>query len=616
MNQKLKIISLSFATIIATGCSTIKPISEAVHEPGRELFKEGFDQPVTKANPSSDLSSTTVHDGLPPIQVTRLESNEQLMRQRQWLRRQKVTIIPRTAVPASEILKAFRDQNINIASVLPLDTYMYSGNGVRNVDGEVALQLMLGAMGLDFDIDDNNQIIQVVPMRSKTWNINLNNRSTRFSSATLDSANGSASTSPQSTSAPSSASTSTYLTPGTPQSTATAASSSGSDNGNSISASDNFWSNIKSEIESRLSVMVPSKGAATGMSSPSNQPTTPSIVGGPYGMQQGANGQQAGSDARSDLFTKQKVGTYSVNPDTGAITVQAPSWIMKQLDEYLTELQKKYNTRITFKGVLFNVTTNKQQSEGFDISAFGDWAKSRYGAILQNGILGGINVTFNGNLPNVAIGNATLPGSNSLLGIRSPLDGLQIFNAYLSSIGNAKVIQQPRVVTSHGAPAEFGRKQVRYWTTYTQNVASGGATGSGVVGTNTVDVPYTIGAVLRINPTYDAKSGLIRAQVALDRDILDGFDVKQNIVTFGNSIQTIPSQRPIVTQEVTKNEVLLHDGELILVGGMIEDNDSDTESGITGLKDIPVAGGLFGQIQRSRGKTTTYFALQVKVDQL
>jgi general secretion pathway protein D len=48
---------------------------------------------------------------------------------------------------------------------------------------------------------------------------------------------------------------------------------------------------------------------------------------------------------------------------------------------------------------------------------------------------------------------------------------------------------------------------------------------------------------------------------------------------------------------------LVDDGQIIVLGGLIEDNYSDTSSGIPFLKDIPYLGALFRSDSKTRTKT-------------
>ncbi|MCD5327918.1 hypothetical protein ACFFU8_09210 [Chromobacterium piscinae] len=617
--MKRIIIAPLMASLLATGCST------NYRQQAGDLHKNATEDYEKAKAASKSEEPLIVLRGEQPLSFEKLSDEAQEAKQRAWLRRMQLTYVPKYPVSAFEILKVFRDHGINVTSSLPLDSYMYGGHGVRSVNGEIALQVLLGAMGLDYEVDDNSHVVEIIPMKSQTWSINIGNRTTSFNTATLDpSGNSTSSTTSSSsssaTAAPSSMTPSGYGIGAQQGSSGSSGSNAGS-NGNTISSNDNFWGSLKTELAGRLSILVPANKAASSAPTPAAGGAT-QVPGFNSSMQRGMPGTAMGgagmadAEGGSDLFVTQKVGRYQVNPETGAVTVQAPRWLMKGLARYLDDVQSMYNTQITFEGRIISVTSREDQSEGFDIAGLGKFAAGRYGAVLSNNILGGATIslpTAGSNIPSVTIGNSALPGSSSLFGISSPLDGLQIFNAYLTTQQNVETTDKPLVSTTSGTPVEFGQMTTSVRIKYDQEVSGGSATTSSIVATKNVEVPYQIGSVLRINPRYDVSSGIIRAQVSLQQKILQGSVDTVQVVTAGDKIQQIPGQIPLIKDQVNTGEAVLKDGDLIVLGGLSSYSNSDTSSGITGLKDIAALGGFFGKVSRSKTKTTTYFVLKVSI---
>jgi general secretion pathway protein D len=67
--------------------------------------------------------------------------------------------------------------------------------------------------------------------------------------------------------------------------------------------------------------------------------------------------------------------------------------------------------------------------------------------------------------------------------------------------------------------------------------------------------------------------------------------------------------QPIIGQRKIEHEVRLHEGEANLMGGMLENLDSKSLSGIPGLAQIPLLKYLFGQTQTEHRQTETVFVL-------
>jgi general secretion pathway protein D len=67
--------------------------------------------------------------------------------------------------------------------------------------------------------------------------------------------------------------------------------------------------------------------------------------------------------------------------------------------------------------------------------------------------------------------------------------------------------------------------------------------------------------------------------------------------------------QPVIGQRKIEHEVRLREGEANLLGGMLEDSDTRTLSGIPGLSQIPILKYLFGQSTTDRMQTETVFVL-------
>lgn len=212
-----------------------------------------------------------------------------------------------------------------------------------------------------------------------------------------------------------------------------------------------------------------------------------------------------------------------------------------------------------------------------------------------------------------AIQAATQAVAGPLLGLtyRGANNALDIFNAYLSEIGKVSVIQRPLVTTTSGVPGVFSKKYDDYYNTVSQQAAAGG-TGSAATATQNVLVKVELGTELRINPRIDISTGLIRAQLTLNQAIKSGVKNVPQTITFGNNATTVNSSIPLITKQNISGEILLRDGDLIVVGGQTEDNSSVDENGLPG-QDGPL-GGMLGVKKANRGAQTYYFALRVAVN--
>lgn len=308
-----------------------------------------------------------------------------------------------------------------------------------------------------------------------------------------------------------------------------------------------------------------------------------------------------------------QVGQFSVNPETGSVTVQAPSYILNELDQYFKRVQEMYNTDITFSGEVILVTTNKDDSEGVDLNAFAQFASGRLGFVVSNNALGGLTLsTGPGQLPNVNVQNQPVGGALAGVTYNNGRNALQVFNAFLAERGNVSVVQRPLITTTSGVPGIFSKRFTDFYNTISQEAAAG-ETGGAVAATRNVLVPVDFGTELRINPRIDVATGLIRAQLTLNQALQSGSRTVQQTITSPTGPVGIPTVIPIVTRQNLSGEVLLRDGDLVVVGGQSEDSGQTTASGLPGAEG-PIGAGILGVKQTFQSKQTYYFALRVSVN--
>jgi type IV pilus assembly protein PilQ len=81
----------------------------------------------------------------------------------------------------------------------------------------------------------------------------------------------------------------------------------------------------------------------------------------------------------------------------------------------------------------------------------------------------------------------------------------------------------------------------------------------------------------------------VTPQVSADGFVLLNIEVKSSTLDFGRIVDGIPQEN---TREAKAN-VLVRDGETVVIGGIMKDTKSESEAGVPYLKDVPVLGWLF-----------------------
>lgn len=172
-------------------------------------------------------------------------------------------------------------------------------------------------------------------------------------------------------------------------------------------------------------------------------------------------------------------------------------------------------------------------------------------------------------------------GAGSTLGlVLGSLDGSSQIDAQVTAIeqaGKGKVISRPKVITLNNAEAQIQSLEilrVRLPSTGTViNTGAGGAAGGNTVATQAIDT----GIILRVTP-----------QVSNDGYILLQMFVKSSVPSTATT-DDIPNE---ISRQAT-SQVLVRDGETVVIGGVYRQQANNAEGGVPWLKDIPVLGWLF-----------------------
>jgi hypothetical protein len=601
-------ILLAAIAMVTAGCSSLAPDSQFKVSP--ELAAKAKARETTPLTIAKAPRATAERGAYLPLTPRTTSAGA-------FLKTIQVSVAPFSTVPLPEVLRSLSAQGVNIVSDMPLDQFSYTGFALHNVDAESALRAILAPSRLDYTVDSVRKTVTIRPISAKTWYLNLGNRRSTYASGSAQSSGGGSAPSSVSTGGPGMGGSSANSLAASPNSMTSGVSS--------VASNDDFWLSLKTELDTRMKVLVAEPKAAAATHTVPSMPLPPmpvagQLIGGiPPSMaqQQPAQspfGQAATPSGVGDTYSVRQVGTYALNPETGAVTVQAPSWVLADLDAYFKRIQEMYNTSITFTGELLVLNTEDLTSEGLDVSAFARMAHDRYGMVIQNTAMGGVTLSepAAGSLLRQATA-AAQSTAGPLLGVVSPLDGLQLFSAYLSNLGQVNVIQKPVLSTTSGVPSDFRRTVTRYYNTVSQETAAGGS-GSASVGTVNSLVPIELGTVLRVNPRIDVSTGLIRAQIELVQTSQSGTQNVQQSLSAGSTVQQVSSPMPIITKILYSGEALLKDGDVAVMGGQTDATTSDTKEGVTGLMNAPVVAGVFGKTQLNKQGSVFYFALKVTVN--
>jgi general secretion pathway protein D len=187
---------------------------------------------------------------------------------------------------------------------------------------------------------------------------------------------------------------------------------------------------------------------------------------------------------------------------------------------------------------------------------------------------------------------------NSLKGLNATDFAVSIPSAsvaFLMTDSNTNVIQRPqmRSVDGQKATLKIGER-------VPIAVGTSSSTLTATALTQTQFQYQDVGVNIEITPHIHG-SGEVSMKISLEVSAIDSYQ------TIGGLTE------PVIGQRKIDHEIRMRDGEVNLIGGMMEHDDVQNMSGLPWLAQIPVLKYLFGQGQRSKTDNETVFALMPHV---
>jgi type IV pilus assembly protein PilQ len=331
---------------------------------------------------------------------------------------------------------------------------------------------------------------------------------------------------------------------------------------------------VANQIRQRLLQCIPSeRGGGTGSPTPAGQPPASGAAAPSIASQ---------SSAGTDAGTCRGRGSVSADEVTNSVSVTAPVSSVEDLIAFAETLDMRQpQVNIKAKIVLVNRTDLDALGIKYDLGTSRQFFNQVVQRVDSNGsVVGTLGPTVNlgGNTVS-AIANASgsVPGAALRL-IYSTALGKFDFTTFLDALQEVSLLDvqsEPSVTTLNNRTAELiSGSQVPFVP-----LVSSGGTGTSLTGPITVERVQT-GVTLRVTPS-----------VTNNRQIMLQVEVTNSDVNFTNNGTLIDNNN-------TKNELLVADGQTIVIGGLTQTSVRVTKSGIPLLVDLPLIGRLFGYTTR------------------
>lgn len=280
-------------------------------------------------------------------------------------------------------------------------------------------------------------------------------------------------------------------------------------------------------------------------------------------------------------------GFIQADTTTNTLIITANERVYRNLRAIIDQLDAR-RAQVYVESLIVEVSADKAAELGIQWAGVSGDGGSNY----RVGVLTGFSSEGNNLISQAAsvlgTNKTPLPPGNGLTAAlfrqRDGALGLGLLARALEKNVKANILSMPNLLTLDNEEARIIVGQnVPFITGQFTTAASAGA--AGVNPFQTIE-RRDIGLSLRVRP-----------------QISEGGTVKMAIYQETSSIQQSTTSGLITSKRSIETNVLVDDGQIIVLGGLIEDTVNDTVEKVPGLGDIPFLGYLFRYQSKRRGKT-------------
>jgi len=333
---------------------------------------------------------------------------------------------------------------------------------------------------------------------------------------------------------------------------------------------------LKNAEATKLAVTL--RAALTGQGG-SNAPGTPTATLAQPNPTGGTTAQMGSSTATNQPSTG---GQIQADPATNSLIISAPEPQYRQLRAVIDKLDQR-RAQVLVESLIAEVNAEKLAQFGFQWQNVVGSSGGNLGVMGTNfdpAKIGGSNLAQLSVDPTKAAVGAGL----NIASVQS-VGGVYMLGAlanFLQTNGDANILSTPTLLTLDNEEAKIVVGQQVPFTTGSVVLNSAAATPF-----NTFE-RKDVGLTLRVRPQI-SETGTVRLSVYQEVSSID----KTTAASTGG---------PTTNKRSIESNVLVEDGSIVVLGGLLTDESSDNLSKVPGLGDIPFFGNLFKGQKRERSK--------------
>jgi len=293
--------------------------------------------------------------------------------------------------------------------------------------------------------------------------------------------------------------------------------------------------------------------------------------------------------------------TIWAEPETNALVVTAPPKVMRSVMAIVDRLDIR-RAQVLVESILVEMSADKAMDLGINW-LIGDTDQDGI-TVPAGGFVQPVDGTGIGQIIQGILDPESIPGlpSGLTVGLGELVTNGTSWAALIRAIGgigNTNIIATPSVVTLDNEEAEIKiAQEVPFVTGQYTNQGVGGVTG--VVNPFTTIQREEVGNILKITPQINEGNSVI-------------LKISQEASSIAASSQQVSTNDLITNKRTITTKVLVEDGGIIVLGGLISDEVRESKSQVPFLGSIPILGELFKTRSVDKVKTNLMVFIRPRI---
>lgn len=296
----------------------------------------------------------------------------------------------------------------------------------------------------------------------------------------------------------------------------------------------------------------------------------------------------------TDASKSDPTSTVSVNKSAGIISVFATRAQHESINNYLNDVYKIASAQVLIEAKVVEVTLNKDFQAGID------WTWLEAGkSITAGGNTAVSSATFTAVIPKVKLLGL---GGN----INATIKALETF-------GTARAVSSPRIsaLNNQKATLDFSQKLIYFTVNSTQGTTV--ATSSTTTSTlTTTKFEESVGVQLSITPSINIRTNEITMEIKPKLSVDSGEKASDPSINPTTGL-SLGNKIPIIKTRTLDTIAKVQSGSVLVVGGLMSETASNTESGVPFLSRIPFLGYLFKYSSKSNDIIETVIFIKATI---